>query len=145
MEASSTCHSHSPCPAPKKPSPPPTFYQPPAPRPSSFIASISAASSSASASAVPTIERTSSLSAAPVIPPSRKGKERAREDDNEDLSNGQRNSTRRGERSEDLTVIETLEMGPAEFGNGPGGDGKWESIEPNSGLRLSFVSLIVQL
>lgn len=45
-------------------------------------------------------------------------------------------------RRDDLTVLERLERGPREFGSGPEGDGKWQSVEPNSGIRLRLVVVV---
>lgn len=38
---------------------------------------------------------------------------------------------------DDLTVLEELKTGPADFGRDPDGEEIWEFLEPNSGIRLS--------
>lgn len=42
--------------------------------------------------------------------------------------------------AENLRLVEKLEMGPVEHGLGPEGDGRWASVEPNSQIRLRYVS-----
>lgn len=129
-------------PAPKSKEPTSTFHHPAPPRPSGFLSSVSAATSSSAHAIKPEIERTSSFSTAPAMPlrpastasSSRKGKEREVDHDH-----GSRGIASGGGRAEDLTVVESLKMGPREFGNGPGGDAGWERVEPNSGIRLSCV------
>lgn len=115
---------------------------PAAPRPSSFLSSVSQATQAASTSSQPQVQRTSNFTAAPAAPPpTRKGKEKAREPvDVEWEEKGALGTTAGSKRDEDGTVAEKLEMGPKEFGNGPGGDPEWKTVEPNSGIRLRCVA-----
>ncbi|CED85280.1 Protein required for S-phase initiation or completion [Phaffia rhodozyma] len=49
-------------------------------------------------------------------------------------TSAEKKSTRR---ETDLTVVEDLTMGPKEFGKDPSGSDLWESVEPNTGIRLA--------
>jgi len=121
--------------APPKP-PKPTHIIPPPPRQSTFLSSVASQATNATASSsLPQVQRTSNFTAAPAAAPTRKGKEREREVDVEWEEKGALGGGG-GKREEDGTVAEKLEMGPKEFGVGPGGDREWKTVEPNSGIRL---------
>lgn len=109
--------------------------------------------SSSAAAARVAANRTTSFDK-PAPPPSRKGKGRETLEQADDRMRSQLNAggndeaQRVGplvklERDEDsLRLVEKLEMGPKEFGTGPEGDGRWESVEPNSQIRLLCVLLL---
>ena len=99
------------------------------------------ATHAASSSSKPEVQRTSNFAATPAAPPpTRKGKEKEKDPiDLEWEEKGALGTTPGGKREEDGTVAEKLEMGPKEFGAGPGGDVEWKTIEPNSGIRLRCV------
>ena len=59
------------------------------------------------------------------------------EEKNADFDPADMSTVKRDEDS--LIVIEDLQPGPKNFGRDPDGEFGWESLEPNSGLRLRYV------
>lgn len=66
-----------------------------------------------------------------------KGKGKAADDDREVVRDGR-------ERDADLAVEHELKIGPGEFGLDPEGEEEWRSLEPNSGIRLSWVTDVLR-
>lgn len=131
---------------PTKPVPSPNFIIPPALSKSALLTSLPRAVEAASSlTKWDDVERSKSFGAAPLVRKESlggrnedglkaKGKERARSEER-----GREPKLVERRREDDLTVVEDLKMGPREFGKDPAGLDLWETIEPNTGIRLTFV------